>query len=371
MPQVKVLLVQLASNGDCLLVTAIARQIKEEDLPGCHLTWMIGSRFIAAIKNNPFIDAVIEIPISTAEDVMHHRKLIPYHISEARGKGSYDHVFITDYTEKNYKNWFGTTRSSLFRCYPNPLKVNPQPLLFLEEQEVGRVKQFCLKNNLSTDSYNILFESSPQSGQFSMTPEKAESIAEQVTAINPNVKFILSSNTPLKSKNPNILCGSSLSWRENAELSKYCDLLIGCSSGISWLCTSNWARKLPTIQMINPSYTGGRISASMKADFLYYGVDTDHIIELYNPLDDVLKRCILMVCSGDFTGCKTKYDKKGYRFFNSHRFLKESKLSNRLKPLIWLRYVLIEEILRLYRKLKPVWFTPGIWWGRWQRKQVY
>ncbi len=312
---------------------------------------------------------MIEIPIQSAEDVIKHRKLIPYHVAEAQGSGKFNQIFITDYTERNYKNWFGTTRASLFRNYPYPLKVDPKPLLFLDEQEVGRVKQFCFKNNLTADSYNIIFECSPQSGQSLMNPEKAKFIAEQVTAINPNVKFILSSNIPVKSENPNILCGSSLSWRENAELSKYCDLLLGCSSGISWLCTSNWARKLPTIQVINPSYMGGRISASMKADYLYYGLNTDHIIELYNPSDDVLKRCILMVCSGDFKRYKNRYDETGYRFFNTYRFLADSKIAKRLKPLIWLKYVMIEEIWSLYRQLKPVWFTPRIWWSTWKKKQ--
>ena len=36
----KVSLVQLDANGDCLYATTIARQIKQ-DYPGCHLTWWI------------------------------------------------------------------------------------------------------------------------------------------------------------------------------------------------------------------------------------------------------------------------------------------------------------------------------------------
>lgn len=368
MPQVKVLLVQLLANGDCLFATVIAKQIKEVDFPGCHLTWMIGSRFNSILKNNPFVDGVIEIPIKEGPDFFRQRNLIPQYIAEAGGSEKYDQIFVTDKADFNDKNWFGSIRSSIFRCYPRSLRIDPQPLVFLDDLEVQRVKDYCDKNKLTSGSYNILFECSPQSGQSLMNPERAKDIAEQVTAINPNVKFVLSSNIPVKSGNPNIINGSELTWRENAELSKYCHLLLGCSSGISWLCTSNWARKLPTLQVINPGYMGGRLSASMKADFLYFGLNTDHIIELYNATDDVLTKCVLMVCTGDFIGCKTRYDKKGYRFFNSHRFLKESKISSPLKPWIWLRYILIEEILRLYRFIKPNWFTPKIWWAGWKNR---
>src|SRR6478736_1535089 len=108
MQQVRVLLVQLASMGDCLFVTAIARQIKEIDFPGCHLTWLIGSRYIPAIKNNPYIDAVIEIPVSTIIDNVNQRLLINEHIANAGGYNKFNKIFVTDYTEFNLKNWFGT-----------------------------------------------------------------------------------------------------------------------------------------------------------------------------------------------------------------------------------------------------------------------
>ena len=62
--KLKILLVQLGSTGDCLFVTTIARQIKEVDYPGCHLTWVIGSRYKPAIINNPHVDEILEIPVN-------------------------------------------------------------------------------------------------------------------------------------------------------------------------------------------------------------------------------------------------------------------------------------------------------------------
>src|ERR1035441_8380523 len=119
MQQVRILLVQLASFGDCLFVTTIAKQIKEVDYPYCHLTWIIGSRYSQVIRNNPYIDDVIEIPLTKAEDITNQRSLISEHIAQSGGFERFDQIFITDYIEPNFKYWFGTTRSSLFRAYPH------------------------------------------------------------------------------------------------------------------------------------------------------------------------------------------------------------------------------------------------------------
>ncbi len=166
MQQVRVLLVQLASLGDCLFVTTIANgKIKEIDFPGGHLTWIIGSKYTAAVENNPYVDAVIEIPISSRNDITTQRNLIKEHIANAGGYNKFDQIFVTDYTELNSKNWFGTTRSSLFRSYPHQLKVNPQPLIYLTDGEKLSVEKFCCENKIDKFSYNVLFECSPQSGQ--------------------------------------------------------------------------------------------------------------------------------------------------------------------------------------------------------------
>ena len=71
-----ILLVQLGSNGDCLFVTTIAKQIKEIDYPGCNLTWMIGSNCSHIIENNHFIDDKIIIPIKDINDLWFKRNNI-------------------------------------------------------------------------------------------------------------------------------------------------------------------------------------------------------------------------------------------------------------------------------------------------------
>jgi hypothetical protein len=69
-----------------------------------------------------------------------------------------------------------------------------------------------------------------------------------------------------------------LSYRENAELSKHCSLLLGGSSGITWLMTSEWATKLPTIQFLHRT-SAWYSFASVKYDHQFFGLDTGHIFE--------------------------------------------------------------------------------------------
>jgi hypothetical protein len=362
MQQVRVLLVQLASMGDCLFVTAIARQIKEIDFPRCHLTWLIGSKYTPAIENNPYVDAVIEIPLSSIDDIEKQRNLISEHILDFGGYDNFDQIFVTDYTPLNVGNWFGTTRSALFRSYPYKLKVNPQPIIYLTDEEKVRVAVFCDNYSINDSSYNILFECGPQSGQSLMTLEKAKDIAMQIVNKNPKIKFILSSNQPFVSSNPNIIDGSIISWRENAELANYCNLVVGCSSGISWLCTSQWTKHLPMLQIINPHYNGGRFSASMKIDFKYFGIDTTNLIELYNPSDYILQECILSATQNNFNKKRFLYDVTDDSYFANARFLNESRILFSKKIILFIKLGLPFLCLKFYRNIKPNWFTPSIWW---------
>lgn len=361
MQQVRVLLVQLASMGDCLFVTAIARQIKEIDFPGCHLTWMIGSRYTPAIKNNPYVDAVIEIPLISLNDNYEQRILINEHTANAGGYKKFDKIFVTDYTTANFKNWFGTTRSALFRSYPYELKVNPQPIIYLTDEEKERVAEFCSKNNIDDTSYNILFECSPQSGQSLMTLDKAKRIAAQTTIKNKNVKFILTSNQSFVSDNPNIIDGSVISWRENAELANFCNLMVGCSSGISWLCTSQWTKPLPFIQIVNPGYMKGNFSASMKIDFRYFGIVTNNLVELYNPSEDLVQACILSACKNDFESIRRKYDVNDNSYYTKYEFLKQASISIPEKIGIYITSFLPNFFISYFRQMKPGWFTPNAW----------
>lgn len=359
--QNKVLLVQLASNGDCLLVTTIAKQIKEIDFPGCHLTWLIGSLYSQVIAENIFVDEIIEWPMKSRDDVIVGRNSIWQYIRQNDLGEVYNNIFITDFTPENYKNWYGSTRSSLFRSYPFKLKVEPNPIIYLTETEKINVRKFCVEQNLNTNYVNILFECSPQSSQSLMTFNTALSISNDLTLNSPNLKIILSSNQSFYSENKNIIDGSKLSWRENAELVNYCHFLVGCSSGISWLCTSKGLKSIPFVQVINPDYMEGRITASMKLDYMYFGMSTKNIIELYNPTYIRLKECLSSLVRDPFEITKSKFDRMDFRVFSNLKFLIEAKVGFSLKIWLFFKYALRKEFLNSYRKLKPKWFTPKLW----------
>jgi hypothetical protein len=274
----KALLVHFTSNGDCLMATTVARQIKE-DHQGCHLTWAISERCKPVIENNPFVDEILTITFGPGEDphddVWPRTKAEVLHRQKA---GQFDHVFFTQIYPENFNHFDGTTRSSIFRSYPGKITVPVQPVLYLSEAEIGRVEAFVSKHTLRDYSDVILFECAPASNQSWMTVERAIRISAQLVAQCPETAIVISSNKPFHSDCPAIIDGSVLTFRENAELSKYCTLLLGCSSGISWLLTSNWAKKLPTIQFLQRTSCWYSF-ASMRYDHQFWGLGTEHILE--------------------------------------------------------------------------------------------
>lgn len=304
----KILLVQLAANGDCLLVTPIARQIKEVDYPGCHLTWMIGTRHKQVLLNNPYIDEIIDVPISSAED----RKKIPVFLDDLKKKGFFfDKIVVTDLIADNYKYFYCTLRTSFFRTYGKPLTVSPEPVISLLPEEVERVADFARKHGLTDGGcYPVLFECSPLSCQSTMNVEKAIKISRRVIASYPQVKFILSTKDKLPDADDHIIDGSVLSWRENAELTKYCKLLVGCSSGITWLNMSDWAAKIPTVQSISNNFMDGVISPSLEIDLMYLGLSTEKVIEFVDPEDEKLIDCICWVIKDSFAGAKKVFQER-------------------------------------------------------------
>jgi hypothetical protein len=359
----KILLVQLGANGDCLFVTSIAKQIKEIDYPGCNLTWMIGSKFKSILKNNKYVDEIIEIELTENYNLGQARENIHNNLIEINAYQKFDKVIITDYCLKNRNRWFGTIRSSLFRQYGNPSRLSPIPHLVLDQKEIDNVKDFVNHYDLKNrDIYTILFECAPLSGQSDMTINRAVKIASEIIDRNNSVKIILSSANKVLSNNENILDGSILTWRENAELTKYCKLLIGCSSGISWINTCDSAGNIPTIQTINPNYFDNILSCSMKLDLQYFNIPTDSIIEMHNASDNhIIDATILSI--NNFKEAKLEYDKE-VPFIFSLVFMKELKgffsfcdfykyTKNILKNLRQIKYV--------YQLNKPFWFQPRSW----------
>lgn len=311
----KVLLVQIGSVGDCLLVTTIAKQIKEKDYPGCHLTWMIGDRFKEILNNNPHVDEIIEIPLDyTDESIIKARKNIPITIEKLKQKGEiFDKVIITDCCSVNEHQFWGTFRSIYFRIYQeiygHKITISPEPVIYLSEQEILNVKNFISKHDLDKeDCYPILFECSPKSKQSNMTFEKAFEVSKKIVQRHPNVKIILSSKEKFTENYPNIIDGSVLTFRENAELLNHCKLLVGSNSGITWLNASTWSKKIPMVQHVKKyeEYLVS-ISASVELDYKYFGESTDDLIELLSPDDETFYNCISDVIENSVRLAKCKY----------------------------------------------------------------
>lgn len=269
----KILLVQLFSNGDCLYVTTIARQIKT-DFPGSDLSWAISKSCRHIIEGNTFVDSIIEINTVPKDDEKAFRSLKKE--IEAGKYGIYSHTFITHHMGTNQALYDGTIRSALFRAYPFPVTVNVQPDIFLNSQEEESVKQFANDNRLQDYDHVVLFEFAPQSGQSKISKQDAVKIAEQIVSSG-NTAVILTSGQKIIHENPAIIDASVLKIRENAALTHYCDLLLGTSSGITWLSTSSASKQLNMIQLLNAGTTWVN---PISRDFQRQGLPVDHVIEL-------------------------------------------------------------------------------------------
>ena len=298
----RVLLVHLTSNGDCLMATTVARQIKN-DYPGCHLTWAISLQCKQVIENNPFVDEIWSVEYAPYDhphdDVWRRTKA---EALRRQKSGQFDLVLFTQIFPENFNNFDGTTRSSIFRSYPGKITVPVDPVLHLLPSEVERVAKFASDHALGNYKNVILFECSPASHQSPMTQEKALRISAQIAEKRHDTAIIISSHKSFQSPTPAVMDASALSFRENAELSKYCTLLLGCSSGITWLLTSNWANKLPTIQFLgrDPCWHS---FASVKYDHRFWGLATDHILETDLHSDgDVVALVLKYLDQGNFEG---------------------------------------------------------------------
>lgn len=299
----RILLGQLNSNGDCLYATALARQIKA-DYPGCHLTWAVGSMCRSILDGNPDVDEIWEIPLASVTEI---EKVWPRFEQAARARlvaGEFDEIFLTQIFPGNLHLYDGTIRSSIFRAYGKPITVPITPVLRLSAIEVENVRRFAEAHGLSESTAVLLFECSAKSGQSFMTPEFALEVARKVVGKFAGVCAILSSNLPINSGHERILDGSVLSLRENAELTRYCSLLVGGSSGVSWASTSDWAKPLPMIQLLKEDSFW---FASMAYDYEYWGLSTDEVIEMTSGSAAEVVECIQTILTAGFPKAKANF----------------------------------------------------------------
>jgi len=312
MAQQKILLALLNSNGDCLYGTVVARQIKEIDFPGCHLTWAVNSRCKQTLLLNPHIDELWEIPTEKSLTTTSEWRKFVKQAEQRKANGDFDKIFYIQIIDKNVIHLNGEVRQSIYKNYPHPITVSNQPVLALSETEINNVAIFAAQHKLSRFKHVILFECGPDSFKSALNPDSALRFAKDFTAVHDDIAFILSSNKKINETNEQIIDGSTLSFRENAALTHYCDFFIGCSSGISWLCTSTAAKPLHKIIVINEKMM---LNTSMCDDHAKAGLSTDNIIEMHESesvlinVKDGLEMCL----QGNSIAAKEKYHQEFHR----------------------------------------------------------
>jgi hypothetical protein len=308
----RILLVQLYSNGDCLYATAVARQIKQ-DFPGCHLTWLIADSCKDIISENPYADEILVTDEVPKNDVIAFRKL-KRKVFEKKKEGKWDEVFVTHNMDDNQALYDGTIRGMIFRAYPNPVTVAIQPVLILTDKEKQNVRLFADKYQLQKFKNIILWEYAPQSGQSVLNFDFVMRTARTITEL-PGTCVILSSANSFSSTEK-IIDASSLSVRENAELTHYCSLLIGCSSGITWISTSSSAKQLPMLQLLDPQ---AYFRNAPSVDFTRYGISTKELIELIHFDEEKIFQSVKAIIENGFAATKEKMNEALPEQFNTTR----------------------------------------------------
>jgi|WetSurMetagenome_2_1015567.scaffolds.fasta_scaffold78802_2 hypothetical protein len=299
----KILIGQLGVYGDCLYATTIAHQIKQDN-PNCELTWAIGSNYADILVGNPDVDQVWTYPIKDRWEVT--RKWFDFVEDAEYRRRQYDEVYFIQTYPGGADNFYGCAREAMFRKYSRPITVPLNPIIRLSPIEVERVRAFANTFKLFDYKNAILFECTPQSNQSFLTMEMAVNIAKTITIQFPAACILMSHKSPKmsylidKADEHRIIDASVLSFRENAELTKYCTLLVGTGSGITQLCQSDWAKPLPTVQLLTQHTV-----ASILWDHNWFHLPTDSIIELVDVNEMDVVNCIGNIFENGFATAKS------------------------------------------------------------------
>jgi hypothetical protein len=297
----KILLVQLYSNGDCLYVTAIAKQIKK-DFPDCILTWAIADYCKSILEHNTYVDNVWAVSGLRKKDIKAFRKF-KKEVNTQKRNGVWDEVYFIQTIDSNQAYYDGYIRSSLFNAYPRPIDVDITPELKLSEVEKKNAEYFVDTNLIKRFQHRILFEFAPQSGQSNITLDFAIAIAENIVK-NSDSCVIMSSAHKIVHANSSIIDGSTLNLRETAALTHHCTLLLGTSSGITWISTSSGAKLLPMIQLIHHNTYGSNF---VSRDFEKFNISRTNLIEIHDNKMDNISDCVLFALN-NFKDAKNKYN---------------------------------------------------------------
>jgi ADP-heptose:LPS heptosyltransferase len=320
---------QFAAFGDCLFATIVVKQLKYND-PDCEITWGISKRYVSILKNNPYVDRILEFEIdpktATPNEFDKHNSVI--NNLEKEFGSNFIHLQLLN---KHIHHLFTTLRYTVIKVFGGPITVSRNAVLYLDQKEKDNVKEFIFKNEINTYSTKILFECAPSSGQSTVDYKFALQVAEKIIAKNKNVCIVLSGAFSIEVNSPQIFNANSISYRENLELINYCDLLIGCSSGISWLTICESAKPIPMIQLLSSK---SDLFAGVHFDFEINNLDNSHILEMINF--DVIKtvECIEAFLKVGILETKLKF----------HQEYKPSifNLKNNVMKLVWQKFPILE-----------------------------
>lgn len=319
----KILLGHLASNGDCLYATTVARQIKA-DFPGCHLTWAISSMCRAVIDNNPDVDDIWEVEMLDWSDMGACWHRFEQEAWRRVSRGDFDRAFMTQISPARFERYDGTIRPSVLRCYPGPITVPVESVIELSETEIANVETWAQEQKLDAYEDVVLFECASKSGQSFVTPDLAVEISRVVLAARPNTAILLSTHLPVEAEEANIIHAGDLSMRETARLTHHADLFVGCGSGLTVVATSGAAKaELPNIQVLKESTS---VYASFRHDFEHFGKPAEHFIEITKPDVSYIAKAIIAVLEKGVATAREKYDMPVPLDFDWYCELMESQL---------------------------------------------
>lgn len=334
------LLVQLGSFGDCLYATTIAKQIKKNE-PESHLTWAISEKYKSILIGNPDVDAVWEISNSEGYIFGTAHRYVEKEAEIRKNNGEFDQIIFSQILPKNIYVYNGTIRSSILQSYGRKIDVDVTPTLNLSYTEVNNVNNFILKNNILDYTFKILFECGPTSNQSKkINLDFALEIAKKITSKRSDTCFILSSNKTIEKPEARIFDANSLTFRENAELINHCNLLVGCSSGITWLATSSWcSNKINQVQLLDKNYP---YFAGVCYDLQLWSLTAEKIVERVDFDHQLVVEMIDIFTEKDFSLLKKDYHqiyKVGYAYWheiisygiNNYEFIETFKFINAQK----------------------------------------
>lgn len=322
-----------------MYATPVARQIKKIDFPGAHLTWIVAKQCADILKNNEFIDQLEIVDLRSISDIYEGEWENIHRLYKTKLRnGEFDKLFVLQPYDRNFLNYRGCIRKMILDGYPFPINPPLSPIVHLTDNEKTHVQQFVSQKKIEAYTNRILFEFVPGSGQSKISITDALNIAERIVESTPSTCVTLSSKLELPVKKPHIFNANNLTFKENAELINYCTLLLGCSSGITWLSTSEHCKKIATVQFLDKNVPWFN---SVKADFKINGISSDHVIELYNFDQELIVETMICCLNNEFKKVKTKYDQQYQKQYLLNNFYSISNyfLSKR-KPGVLLLFLL-------------------------------